>query len=238
MFEDLEEEENVDVSADSPDRVIIYAIWKKSESLNLTPEEAWAILHERYPEDARFLLLNAYAELAEPTVAGAWTPSYFVKKVERILAAATEEQKLHVKDLLAFGGAVMASAKGEDAKAFLDLRTRVGVEAAPDGKRDERAGLKLRRYEREVLKELHERTLNGSPLGVRSVPTPHAPPVDEWGTAVADTSKPRRRYAADAAYARGELVEHAKFGVGVVTGIEPGRVQILFEGGARKLVAR
>ena len=84
MFEELEDEENVDVSPDSPDRLIVYAIWKKSDSLSLTPEEAWAILHERYPDDARFLLLNAYAELAEPTVAGAWTPSYFVKKVERI----------------------------------------------------------------------------------------------------------------------------------------------------------
>ena len=238
MFEELEEEENVEVSPDSADRLIVYAIWKKSDSLNLTPEEAWAILHERYPDDARFLLLNAYAELAEPTVAGAWTPSYFVKKVERILAAATEEQKPHIRDLLGYGGAVMATAKGDDAKAFADLRTKVGAEGTPDGKRDERAGLKLRRYEREVLKELHERTLDNAPLGTRSVPTPHAPPVDQWGTAVADTSKPRKRYAADVSYERGEIVEHSKFGVGVVTGIEPGRVQILFQDSSRKLVAR
>jgi len=237
MFEELEEDD-VDVSPDSPDRLIVYAVWKKSDALALTPEEAWAILHERYPDDARFLLLNAYAELAESTVSGAWTPSYFVKKVERILAAATEETKPHVKDLLGFGGAVMASAKGDDAKAFADLRLKVGAEGASDGKRDDRAGLKLRRYEREVLKELHERTLDNKPLGTRSAPTPHAPPVDEWGTAVADVSKPRKPYAADVSYARGELVEHAKFGVGLVTGTEPGRVHILFESGSRKLVAR
>src|SRR5436190_16081225 len=150
MFEELEEEENVEVSPDSADRLIVYAIWRKSESLSPTPEEAWAILHERYPDDARFLLLNAYAELAEPTVAGAWTPSYFIKKVERILTAATDEQRPHVKDLLGFGGAVMAGAKGDDATAFLDLRAKVGFEGTPDGKRDDRAGLKLRRYEREV----------------------------------------------------------------------------------------
>jgi hypothetical protein len=132
----------------------------------------------------------------------------------------------------------MASARGDDAKAFAELRTKAGAEGTPDGKRDERAGLKLRRYEREVLRELHERTMDNAPLGIRSVPTPQAPPVDEWGTAVADTTKPRKRYAADISYAKGELVEHSKFGIGLVTGTEPGRVQILFESGSRKLVAR
>src|ERR1700755_6516 len=103
MFEDLEED-GVDVSAYSPDRAIAWAIWSRSEDVNITAEEAWAILHERYPDDARFLLLNAYSELSETrkqsegrlkaarAAAGArsakgaavdlpWSPAYFLKKV-------------------------------------------------------------------------------------------------------------------------------------------------------------
>ena len=63
MFEDFEDED-VDVSPDSPDRAIVYAVWSRSDAASLTAEEAWAILHERYPDEPRFLLLEAYAELA------------------------------------------------------------------------------------------------------------------------------------------------------------------------------
>lgn len=238
MFEEFEEEESVDVSPDSPDRLIVYAIWARSEALNLTPEEAWAILHERYPDDSRFLLLNAYAELAEPIVSGAWTPAYFMTKVDRIVSQAPEEQKPRVRDLLAFGGALLAGLTGEDGRAFADLRARLGAEGQVEAKRDERAGLRLRRFEREVLRELHERTLDGRPLGTRTVASATVPPPGRtWADAVADASKPRKPYAADARYAAGELVEHAKFGVGLVTGTEPGRVHVLFESGARKLVS-
>ena len=63
MFEDLEEE-SPDVTADSPDRAIAWAIWSRGDASSITSEEAWAILHERYPDDPRFLLLNSYAELS------------------------------------------------------------------------------------------------------------------------------------------------------------------------------
>ena len=74
MFEDFEDED-VDVSPESPDRAIVYAIWAKSESSSLTPDEGWAILHERYPDDPRFLLLNAYSELGDVASSGSWTPA-------------------------------------------------------------------------------------------------------------------------------------------------------------------
>src|SRR5512144_2107509 len=108
MFQDLEEE-HVDVGPESPDRALAWAIWSRGEDTVVTPDEAWAILHERYPSDARFLLLNAYTELSETrrqservikaaaavgtktdekaAAVGVWTPSYFLKKVERIVAA-------------------------------------------------------------------------------------------------------------------------------------------------------
>lgn len=245
MFEDLEEE-SPDVTPDSPDRAIAWAIWSRGNVGSLTTEEAWAILHERYPGDPRFLLLNAYAELGgarkkvdgPKAEASVLSPSYFLKKVERVLCDVTEALIPHVRDLVVFGGALLARAKGDTVQEVTLLRTRVGAEEG-EPKRDDRdrAGLRLRRFEREVVKELHERTQDGKPLGVRSPTLPPPAPTSDWADAVADATKPRRKYATSERFARGDLVEHPKFGVGVVTGTEPGKAIVVFESGVRKLVA-
>jgi hypothetical protein len=256
MFDDLEEE-HVEVTPDSPDRAIAWAIWSRGEETVLTPDEAWAILHERYPDDGRFLLLNAYTELSETRRAservikaaavagtktatpevGVWTPAYFLKKVERVAAAVSDTLHPQLRDLVVFGGAVLAGAKGEEMVTLAQIRAKIGAEEG-EPKRDDRdrAGLRLRRFEREVLKELDDRTVGNKPLGVRAA-APAPAPGSDWASAVADKAKPRRRYAADAHFERGELVEHPKFGVGLVTGTEPGKAVILFESGPRKLVA-
>lgn len=243
MFEDLEEE-SVDVTPDSPDRAIVYAIYARGEDAALTADEAWGILFERYPDDPRFLLLHAYADLSElrrssgaprsehPTVIA----SLFLKRLMRLVAAAPEELHPQARDLLAFGSAVLA--KGDDTAGVAEVRAKLDVLGEPEPKRDERdrAGLRLRRFEREVVRELHDRTEDNKPLGVRKEAVAVSP-VNEWADAVKDASKPRRKYAATERFARGELVEHPKFGVGVITGTEPGKAVILFESGVRKLVA-
>jgi hypothetical protein len=240
MFDDVEES-SVDVTPDSPDRAIAWAIW--SREADLTHEEAWAILHERYPEEPRFLLLNAYAELSESSKraegsAAALAPSYLLSKMDRILANASEEVTQRVRELLSFGGLVFAAAKGEDAERLAALRAKLGAEAtAPKRDERDRAGLRLRRFEREVLKEIEERTQDNRPLGTRA-PAAESKPGSDWQSAVADPNKPRVPYSAEARYSRGDLVAHAKFGVGVVTGTEPGKVVLLFETGPRKLVAK
>lgn len=243
MFEDLEEE-SADVNPDSPDRAIAWAIWSRGEVGTMTPEEAWAILHERYPDEPRFLLLNAYVELSEskkddgPKVETMLTQAYFLKKVERVMSVAPDALLGQIRDLVTFGGALLAGAKGDEAKAIADLRTRIGAEEG-EPKRDERdrAGLRLRRFEREVVKELHDRTQDGKPLGERAAPAPAPSAADNWSAAIADAKSPRRKYSATDRFERGELIEHPKFGVGVVTGTEPGKAVILFESGVRKLVA-
>lgn len=238
MFEDFEDED-VDVSPDAPDRAIVYAIWSRSESRSLTVEEAWAILHERYPDDPRFLLLEAYAELAHGTVSTSWTPDYFLKILERIAGSASDALHGPIRELLGFAAAVLAKATNEDATRLAALRAKVGAEGAAPTKRDDRAGLRLRRFEREVLRELHDRTEGGKPLGTRAATgTTIAPPAaNELELALADPSRARKKYSATERYAKGELVEHPKFGAGVVTALEPGRVTLLFESGPRKLVA-
>lgn len=240
MFDEMEDEEP-DVTPESPDRAIVWAIYMRGAA-PISREEGWAILHERYPDDPRFLLLNTYAELSEARNAasaqeraGVATPSYLLSKMERLLGRASDALQPQLRDLVAFGSTLFVGAKGEEVAAVAALSSKLGADANASLDDRDRAGIRLRRFEREVVKELHDRTEGGKPLGVAvsSAPLPGA----DWASAVADKSAPRRKYAADARMARGELVEHPKFGVGVVTGTEPGKVTILFESGARKLVA-
>lgn len=248
MFDDFEDE-SADVTADSPDRAIVWAVHARGDAAGLTPEEAWAILHERYPDEPRFLLLHAYAELVEsrkqadaPAATnvhgGVWTPAYFLTKIEHVLRNASPSLHAQLRDLLLFGGAILAGAKGDDLVTLALLRSRVEAEDA-DATRDDRdrAGLRLRRFERELVRELHDRTEEGKPLGVRASAAPPAAPTNDWASMVASAKGPSRRYVPTERFSRGELVEHPKFGKGLVTGIEPGKVVLLFESGSRKLVA-
>ena len=265
MFEDLEEE-GVDVSPDSPDRAIAWAIWARAEDASVTVDEAWGILHERYPDDPRFLLLNAYTELSETrkqserhikaarasdvgsaarggTPAGTdavpWSPAYFLKKVERVVGSASDALHPQVRDLVVFGSLLLMGGRDEDRKLVAELRAKIGADGEEEPKRDDRdrAGIRLRRFEREVLKELDERTQDGKALGVAAAKPAAPTPTNDWASLTSDTAKGRRKYAADAKFEQGELVEHPKFGLGAVTGKEPGKVVILFESGVRKLVA-
>ena len=238
MFEDFEDED-VDVSPDAPDRAIVYAIWSRSDTRALTVEEAWAILHERYPDEPRFLLLHAYSELADRAVSESLPTDYILTKIERITEGASDEIYPPIRELLGYAGGVLAKASGEAAQKLAALRAKVGAEGELTGKRDDRAGLRLRRFEREVLRELHDRTEGDKPLGTRAPsPTTIAPPAaNALEQALTDPARSRKKYGAAERYEQGVLVDHPKFGVGVVTAIEPGRVTILFESGPRKLVA-
>lgn len=102
----------------------------------------------------------------------------------------------------------------------------------------DRAGLRLRRCERETLKEIEDRTQEGKSIGVRAPAAVATSPRSDWATATADTTKPRQRSAPESTFARGDLVEQGKFRVGVVFGTEPGKVVLLCESGTRQLVAR
>jgi len=259
MFEELEED-NVDVTPDSPDRAIAWGIWSRSETSHLAPEEAWMILHQRYPADARFLLLGLYAELSEQkretmsrikvgeVVAAPKlekvSAADFLTRVERVLAGAAEALHVPLRELVLYGGTILASVRGEEATRLAAIRETLRDQSAETEEeapvsRDQRdrAGLRLRRFEREILKEIDERTADGKALGVAVAPPPPKDPKDEWAAATKDATRTRRTYAATDRYGRGELVVHPKFGVGLVTGTEPGKAVILFESGTRKLVA-
>jgi hypothetical protein len=81
LFDDMPEDvDGFEVSTDSSDREILYAIWTRNEIGDLPADEAWAILYERYPTESRFLLLNAYEELTQQ-VPQAWNAQLFLEEV-------------------------------------------------------------------------------------------------------------------------------------------------------------
>jgi hypothetical protein len=59
----------------------------------------------------------------------------------------------------------------------------------------------------------------------------------EYGRLLRQAKAPSRPYQSNVAYTIGEVVEHPKFGYGVVTRIQHQRISVLFSDGPRTLVA-
>jgi hypothetical protein len=63
-----------------------------------------------------------------------------------------------------------------------------------------------------------------------------AEPVKTWAELI--EGRPEESfvpYAMASTFPKGALIVHAKFGKGVVIGVEPSRIEVLFEEGAKKL---
>jgi hypothetical protein len=225
VFEDVENEE---ISATADDRVILYAIWARDMTGKLPPARAWEVLSERYPEDARFLLLHVYEEHGDRPAD--WTPSAFLEDVKRILDRAGGRLHPEVRDLLAVAEDDLHPLAEADTSRLALIRGRVGIRTGTA----DAAKKRLARLRTDVVRELHEATQGTRKIGGRA---PSASSAEAWKEAVDGASGPKKAYAATERLAAGELIEHPKFGLGVVMGTEPGRAQILFESGARKLVS-
>lgn len=226
MFEDIRQGTTIDRSA--PDRVIAYAIWSRDTSSKLSLEEAWTVLAERYPDDARFLLFAVFAEYEGR--GKDWEPGPFLDHVWTLLERAGGKLNPEVRDLLAVVSDDLHPLDEPAAARLERIRGRVGARFG-DGAA---ARKRMTRLAGTVVREIHERTQGSGSLARLAAATP-APSA--WSEAVAAATGEKRPYDATAKLEVGALVEHPKFGVGVVIGTEPGRANILFESGARKLVA-
>jgi hypothetical protein len=224
MFEDIDDQkpepgaakQAIVITRESADRAIVYAIWTRNAGGAMPVEAAWALLDERYPDEARFLLLHTYEELQAPHTSETWSPSAFLAKVR--LAAAVDDLHPLTED---------------DAARLERLRARVSSRAGDPTAAKKR----LARLAADTVRELHDRTSGGKPIGRTSATVPTNAAGDEWRTALAAAKGKKTTYTATAKVTAGDVVEHPKFGAGVVLGVEPGRANILFETGARKLVA-
>ena len=232
MFEDLDAQQGLAISRESSDRAIVYVIWSRNLIGQLPVEDAWFVLHERYPNDPRFLLLHSYEELvartrlerrsSQPAI---WTPTLFITKTIAVLDGAGGRLNPEVRDLIALAQDELHPLGEEDAARLDRIRGRVGARLGDASA----AAKRLARVASDTIRELHEKTTGDKPIGANK-------PESEWRRLVDAAGGPKQKYAADAKVKAGDLVEHPKFGVGVVMGVEPGRANILFESGARKLV--
>ena len=242
MFEDIDDQKPdaqkptpqraIEVTRDSNDRALVYAIWTRNAGGTMPIDQAWAVLHERYAEEGRFLLLHTYEELVAPRTAS-WSPTEFLSKLRRVLDAAGGRLNPEVRDLLAVADDELHPLSEEDAARLDRIRARVSSRAGDPAA----ARKRLQRLASDVVRELHDRTAGGKDIGRSSGSVPAANAGNDWKRALAAAKGARTPYAATAKVAAGDVVEHPKFGAGVVLGVEPGRANILFESGSRKLVA-
>jgi len=241
VFEDIDDQKPgsaapakaIEVTRDGNDRSLVYAIWTRKTGANMPANDAWAILHERYPDESRFLFLHTFEELIAPRGAESWSPTEFLSKVRRVLDTAGGRLNPEVRDLLAVADDDLHPLSEEDAARLDRIRARVSSRSG-----DPTAARKrLQRLASDVVRELHDRTAGGKAIGRTSGSVPAAAAGNEWKSAIAAAQGARTTYAATAKVTAGDVVEHPKFGPGVVLGVEPGRAHILFESGPRKLVA-
>jgi hypothetical protein len=240
VFEDIDDQKPdpqkqkkaLDVTRDSSDRALVYAVWTRNAGGTMPIDQAWSVLNERYPEEARFLLLNVFEELVG-TRAAAWSPTVFLAKVRKVLDTAGGRLNPEVRDLLAVADDDLHPLSEEDASRLERIRARVSSRSGdPDAARK-----RLQRLASDVVRELHDRTTGDKAIGRTSGSVPAAAGGTEWKTALAAAKGAKTTYSATAKVSAGDVVEHPKFGAGVVLGVEPGRAHILFESGPRKLVA-
>lgn len=238
MFEDIddqkpEQKKPLEVTREANDRSLVYAIWTRNAGGDMPVDHAWEILYERYPEEARFLLLHTYEELVAPRGADAWSPTEFLAQVRRVLDTAGGRLNPEVRDLLAVADDDLHPLSEEDAARLDRIRARVSSRSG-----DPTAARKrLQRLASDIVRELHDRTTGGKAIGRTSGSVPAAAGGNEWKGALAAAKGTRTTYSATAKVVAGDIIEHPKFGPGVVVVVEPGRAQILFETGARKLIA-
>ena len=239
MFEDIDDQKPdpqkkaLEVTRDSSDRALVYAVWTRNAAGTMPVDRAWAILHERYPDESRFLLLNTYEELVVARGPTPFSPPEFLAKVRRVLDTAGGRLNPEVRDLLAVADDDLHPLSEEDASRLERIRARVSSRSG-----DPTAARKrLQRLASDIVRELHDRTTGDKAIGRTSGTMPAAAAGGDWKTTLASAKGARTTYSATAKVAAGDVVEHPKFGPGVVVGVEPGRAHILFESGARKLVA-
>jgi hypothetical protein len=220
MFEDFKEPRlrSSNIGAAS-DREILAAIWTRKEIGDLTAAHLWGELYRRYPQEPRFLLLTLFESLSEPPVPGTSPSAHFLTQSERIASAAPELHPL-VADLLVVGEPLLKHDMGpSEIRALAELRRRV----VPKGHSKSGASGRIENLAQQVMAEYHDKSAGGPPI----LPTVATAPSPALG--------PEKDYSPTQTFAVGDRVRHSKFGVGVVSAVLDGKVEIRFPQGTKLL---
>ncbi len=237
LFEDMERDDGFELSDGAEDRAILHAIWMGGEIGDMPVQDGWRILFERYPEDVRLLTALLSEEIHQADMG---SPEQVCGKLEKILDGAKGKLDAEVRDLLAFarldvdddtktGIRRKKPLSAATAKRVAGIRARVGA-SKEDVWEEGGPVARLSAFRRTLLRALHDHTVGNKPIRHRTAKQP-----DSWREMVA-AAKITKRYMPDATYDVSDAVDHPKFGVGVVTAVEKGRMTVFFESGERKLV--
>lgn len=237
LFADMDADDSFELSDDAEDRAILHVLFRGGEVSDLPVQDGWRILFERYPDDFRLLAALLGEEIQQADMG---SPEQVCGKLERILDGAKGKLDAEVRNMLAFARLDMDDdtrtgvrrkkpLSAATKKRVANLRSRVGA-SGEDVWQEGGPAARLAAFRRNLVRALHDQTLGNKPIRERGARAP-----DSWREMIA-AAKSRTPYAADATYDVGDAVEHPKFGVGVVTAVERGRMTVLFENGERKLV--
>lgn len=226
MFEDMKRGRDRDIRfEDASDREILYRIWTAKEIGDLSADQAWAELYRRYPQEPRFLLLNAFEELAQPPIPGVYTPDYVAAKATRMADASSPDLYSLIADFLSLAEARLGPRRTVEERAAMN---RIKHRVIPRTYSPRGADTRLSRFQNAVIREYHNRSLGGEPFFPPPPPSAETRPPAELETA----------YSRDAVLSIGDRVRHPKFGVGTVESMAPGKVRIAFPDGTKTLAGR
>lgn len=219
------------VTRQSSDRLILYAIWRRSRACPLSASQGWEELATRYPEEPRLLLMNAYETLSEAK-ASSWSPTAFICKLQKIVDRAGGRLNPEVRDLIAVADDDLHPLTTDEETQLTLLKARVSCRLSEPHS----ASKRLQRLGAALIRELHERSLQTTSSLMGFCVHLRVADARDWCKAIEAYGGPKPVYSAHVPVAIGDIVDHPKFGPGVVIAQEPGRAMFLFECGPRKLI--
>jgi hypothetical protein len=206
--------DGITVDGDAEDRVLFHVIETRNEVGDLPVDEAWTILADRYPDDARLRILAWFHDLSANGVDALRDPTAIVKSLQHLIdkVGATPE----VSSLIVMAGVEITNR---------DLMVPLEKAAAPLP--EERIARRtLRKLASAVLDEAEEKTRDGKPFG--DARKEEKVPV---------ATGPLRDYSPKTAFDVGDRVSHPKFGEGIVLSKAEGKIEVAFPDARRRLIS-
>jgi len=206
------------------DRAVFHAVETRLIVGDLAADEAWGMLSERYPDDARLRLCALASDIEANGVRDAARgPEWVASALESIAPGLPEGDR---PALAAVVTLLFDELRPEDEAVRARVRTLVAT--WPRNAAEARNGLKA--FVGRVLDDANERTRGGRPWA--------EPKVEGVAEVAAKATGPARKYSPAESFARGDRVTHPKFGEGLVLAVTEGKIEVLFSDIRRRLVAK
>lgn len=237
---DTDAEQELEYSENMSDHQILRVLDARGEIGDLSMDEGWAILAERYPDDARFLLLNLFEELNEARYPNSYPVEMLFRKLERLMKLRGQLPEDLLRTFLSMANATISEEMDERVLGEFEDLVVSSTDGHPIIKRSSTAyqeGIRLFvRFSREVVQACLGQSAATGGLPARREGPGGELSYEDWDARTA--GQPAVTYASSQPVNPGDRVAHPKFGVGFVVGASEGRADILFKDRKRRLVCK